>query len=267
MGLRVGTAAIGLPVLLAAVWVGSPWLTLLIGAAAGLGTFELCRMARLVGREPPTLVAVVWSLGLIGVAHVLSSGLDSRDATRGLVAIVSVAFILWQFRRARSRVRWRDWGIAAGAALYPGGLLAHGVALRALDDGPEWVILALLVTFATDTAAFLVGSVVGRTPLAPTVSPGKTWEGAAGGLVAAVVASTALATLLGVGVGIGVAALLGILLGVAGQLGDLLESRVKRAAGAKESGWIVPGHGGVMDRLDSIVPNVALVYYYVIWVQ
>ena len=126
-------------------------------------------------------------------------------------------------------------------------------------------MLLVLVTFTTDTSAFLVGRLAGKTPLAPSISPGKTREGAGGGLAGAVIASVALSSIMGLAASVLSSLLLGLLMGVAGQLGDLAESRIKRWADTKDSGRLIPGHGGVLDRLDSIVFNLVLVYYFVIW--
>ena len=104
----------------------------------------------------------------------------------------------------------------------------------------------------------------GKRPLAPTVSPGKTWEGAIGGFLAAVLAALAAAWALEIDVSVPVIVALGALMGVVGQAGDLFESKLKRLADVKESGRLLPGHGGVLDRLDSIVFNLALLYYFVI---
>ena len=133
-----------------------------------------------------------------------------------------------------------------------------------MDQGLQWVLL-LAVTFATDTSAFFVGRALGRLPLAPAISPGKTLEGAVGGLAGAVLAAVIGVELLGLELTMPETLVLGGLAGVAGQLGDLAESRLKRVAGVKDSGWLFPGHGGVLDRIDSIVFNLPVVYYFVLW--
>ena len=136
------------------------------------------------------------------------------------------------------------------------------VLMRLDEAGLQWTVLAFLVTFATDTSAYAVGRAMGRRKLAPSVSPGKTWEGAVGGLVGAAAASAALVALLdGIEGRLLPAVILGLALGVAAQAGDLLESKVKRMADAKDSGRLIPGHGGLLDRLDSLLPVFPLVYY------
>lgn len=141
-------------------------------------------------------------------------------------------------------------GLAIGWVIAP---LMAGVWLHQATAGPVWGMNLLWVAIAPlwfgDTAAYLVGKAVGRTPLAPRLSPKKTWEGAVANLGGCVMS----AVLLGSAVGIppASAALVGVMLGIAGQVGDLLQSAVKRAVDVKDSGFILPGHGGVLDRLDS----------------
>ena len=269
MMLRLATAAIGIPTLALFIWAGAPAFSALVAVAAGVGAWEVCRLAAERDRQPVVVVAVVWAVALVAVGHVLSEWQSDKmsgpDTTKALVVIVATAYVAWQTRRARGRVTLADWRYTAAAALYPGALLALAPPLRALDQGAWWVVLLVAVTFAADTAAFAVGRAVGRTPLAPSISPGKTWEGAVAGLAGAAVACVALVLVLDLGASLPVALLLGLLMGVAGQLGDLAESRLKRWADVKESGWMMPGHGGLLDRVDSIVFNLALVYPFVLW--
>jgi phosphatidate cytidylyltransferase len=149
--------------------------------------------------------------------------------------------------------------------LYPAGFLLLAPLLRAAPQGFAWVVLLVAITFATDTAAFFVGRAFGRRKLAPSISPSKTWEGAIGGVAGALIAGQVCHLFLNYSVGIFGILLLSAFAAVAGQLGDLAESRVKRTAGVKDSGVIMPGHGGILDRLDSIVFNLAVVYYFVLW--
>lgn len=263
--MRIASAAIGLPLLALFIWAGSPWFSLLLTAAAAAGAFELCQMVRQRGRRPVSLVAAVWAVALVAAGHSLAAGASSQVIVQAAAAGAALAAVAWLLAAYRRELGPADWGISAGAALYTGGLLAHGPLLRGLEQGREWVFLAVLVTFAADTSAFFVGRAFGVRPLAPTVSPGKTWEGALAGLIGAIGASALLATAFGLDVTLAAALALGTLMGVVGQLGDLAESRLKRFAGAKDSGWLVPGHGGVLDRLDSIVFNLVLVYYFVVW--
>ena len=266
MALRMASAAVGVPVLIGTIWIGSPYLSVLLAGAAGLGAWELTNMAGNVDRRPPVLVTVVWAVCLVAVEYVLGQDFSPRDETRGLVAVAAFAYVTWQVRYARSRVLMSDVRLAMGIALYTGGLLAFGPLLRGLEQGREWVLVSVLVTFATDTSAFYVGRTAGRIPLAPQISPGKTREGAVGGLAGAAAACILLGRLFRLPVSLPAQLLLGLLIGVAAQAGDLAESWMKRKTGVKDSGNLIPGHGGILDRLDSIVPNLPLVYIFAMWV-
>lgn len=263
MGPRIASAAISLPLLFLAIWIGSLWFALLVAAAAAIGALELCDMIRRWGDRPVTLAAVLGAASLVLAAQLLqsrSSFVAAFGPAAGVGAAVSLAWLIW---RPRTGTRISTWGATIGAALYTGGLLLHAPLLRGLHQGREWVLFLLAVTFATDTFAFLVGRAVGQRALVPSISPSKTWEGAGGGVIGAVGASAAAVYALSLKVTVAEALLLGALLGAAGQLGDLVESRLKRMAGVKDSGWVLPGHGGLLDRLDSIVFNLAVVYYFV----
>jgi CDP-diglyceride synthetase len=156
-----------------------------------------------------------------------------------------------------------SWWLVAVA--YPGVLGAHFVLLRLLPEGQTWLLVLLAATFATDSGAYAVGHLWGRHKLAPSISPGKTREGAAGGFVAgglAVVASTFLtdappeAT---------VVAVIALALPLLAQAGDLLESALKRKLEVKDMSRLLPGHGGVMDRLDSLLATGPALYWLVRW--
>ena len=265
MALRVASAAVGLPLLSALVWLGPPWFSLLLAALAALGALEICRMALPRGGRPMVPLAMLWAVTLVAGGHLVATGSAVWIVLAAVAGVWAASAAAWGLARWRDADRASDWGITAAAALLTGGFLSYGPLLRELAQGRDWVFLLLMVTFATDTGALFVGRGVGRRPLAPTVSPGKTWEGAIGGLVTAIAACVALASALDLDMSPALAAVLGALMGVAGQAGDLAESRLKRTAGVKDSGWLIPGHGGVLDRMDSIVLNLVLVYYFVIW--
>jgi phosphatidate cytidylyltransferase len=169
--------------------------------------------------------------------------------------------------RGATEAGFHEWGVIVAGALYPGLLGSYLVGLRFLGDGRDWVLLAIFTTFATDTGAYAVGRLLGRRKLAPRISPGKTVEGGVGGLVAAAAVCVALGELLGLDQPVALMLALGAAIGVAGQLGDLSESLLKRSLGVKDMGHIFPGHGGVLDRLDSILFVAPLVYYVVRYVM
>ena len=130
------------------------------------------------------------------------------------------------------------------------------------ETGPGWVLYAVFLVWASDTGAYAIGVRWGRRKLWPAVSPRKTWEGAVGGVLAAVLAAALLARPLHVGIDFGGSLVAGLLIGLCAPVGDLFESRLKRIAGVKDTGRILPGHGGILDRFDSLFFCAPLFYYY-----
>jgi phosphatidate cytidylyltransferase len=276
MKLRGVTAVVGIPVLLAFVyfdfeadteWFSQvPLLIVAVGAAAALGAWEFYRLGTHAEARPLTLFGVIWA-----VLFVVAALFQVDWATASLLASAAVLPLVWLiiFRRDT----WlQSWGWTVTGILYMGWMLGHYVMLRQLDHGRELVMLALFTTFACDTSAYFVGRAWGKHHMTPTISPHKTWEGAAGGFAGAVAAALALHFLLNLGgwslplsrlevVGVG------CLIGVMAQVGDILESLLKRRAGVKDSGNLLPGHGGVLDRIDSLVFTGVIVYYFVLWVD
>lgn len=157
-------------------------------------------------------------------------------------------------------------------ALYVGGLFAHQVALREVagisagTPGWSYLLLVYLVIWASDTASYFVGRGWGRHRLLPRVSPGKTWEGAVGGLLGGLLVTALFARVLPRALPMGQALALGGLVALAGQVGDLAESALKRACGAKDSSGLLPGHGGILDRYDGLLFATPVAYYYLVLV-
>ena len=159
---------------------------------------------------------------------------------------------------------------AAGARLcaaefgvfYLGGLLAT-LPLLHRSPGPAWVALTIAVTFGNDTGAYFVGRAFGRHKLAPTISPGKTVEGALGGLLAGLTVTFVAGRFFMPGLSVGGSLVIGLVSSVVGPAGDLIESLIKRSAGVKDSGRCIPGHGGVLDRIDALLFVGAYVYLHV----
>ena len=262
---RVASAAIALPILIAAVWAGGYWFSAFVAIAAGVAGWEISAVAGIRNRA---LVAttVSGSVALIAAGHYIST----QTAVAGLVAPIALLAALaglmtLQWLRSPGNDFMRAVLVIAAIA-YAGGLLYHAPLLRNHETGMEWVLFLLAVTFASDTGAYFVGKAFGKRPLAPTISPSKTWEGAAGGTLAALLAGFIAYLFMSTQAPVWHVVVLAGIAGVAGQVGDLAESRLKRVFDAKDSGWVVPGHGGILDRLDSIVFSLPVVYYAVRWV-
>ena len=155
---------------------------------------------------------------------------------------------------------------ALGGIAYVGVLGSTIILLRGLDNGRDWVYLALFSTFTADTAAYFTGRAVGRHKMAPAISPKKTWEGFAGGYAGGFAAVLLLNYVLGLRVDTAPALLIAATLPAAAAAGDLVESWIKRRAGVKDASDLIPGHGGVLDRLDSLLFTFPVVYVVARWV-
>ncbi len=271
---RVITALWGIPLLIAAVWFEQPlpWFTLLIAIWGVLAVFEFYRLVAASKVSPLTYFGLIWTLLFIlsrnsDLLSVLEPHFDLNLLTPLLLTLSVVLPLIWLLPRLQKDGAFAGWVWTVAGILYVGWLLSYLVALRGLDDGRNWVFLALFTTFASDTAAFFTGRALGRHKLAPHISPGKTREGAIGGICGAIIVSLffILPTPLILPLSWGQAVVLGLLVSIFGQLGDLAESLFKRNMGVKDSGALLPGHGGFLDRMDSIVFAGVVVYYYVIW--
>ncbi len=161
---------------------------------------------------------------------------------------------------ASGAFRARRVAVAFFALWYIGGGFFYLPVLRAADGGWERLLLAILATWAVDVTAFFVGTALGRHRLAPALSPGKTVEGALGGLAGGLIVAAVGARMVGMSILSGLG--MGLVVGVAAQLGDLAESAIKRTVGAKDSGSFLPGHGGLLDRFDSMLFVLPVVYWY-----
>jgi phosphatidate cytidylyltransferase len=264
---RVITGAVGVPLVILAIWFGDPWpwFTLLLAAAALAGTYEFYRMVNFDKREPLLYLGLLWTLALVLNHHYRS--LDVLPIIITATMLISLIYLLHRPSREKS---FRNWAWTIVGALYIGWMLSYWLNLRGLEDGQNWVYLAMLTTFSNDTGAFFIGRAWGKHKLASAISPSKTWEGAIGGLISAILGSIVIAIVLNLispfTFKYWQIIFLGILISLFAQLGDLVESLLKRNTGVKESGNLLPGHGGVLDRFDSLIFVGAVVYYYVIWV-
>ena len=262
---RVTTAAVAIPILAAVIGAGGPLLTAIVALIAAVAAVEAAALIRPHTSTPMAPPVVVSAVTLVVIAHYLARDSLALISLAPVLAGGAVLALLWALAGSRSFAAFRDATLGLAAALYSGALLSYSLLLREVDDGRDWVYMAIGITFAADTFALFVGRVIGRRKLAPDISPGKTWEGAIGGLLAAVGAGVVLKYALGLEVAAWQIVVIAASAGVFAELGDLFESKLKRLAGAKDSGWLVPGHGGVLDRLDSIVAVIPIVYYLVIW--
>lgn len=191
---------------------------------------------------------------------------DTRIIAAGLVLAAMMATVGYAPTTAFGPRR--PYRIQAGALIYIGLLFSAVVLVRDLHDGRDWIFIGLLATFAVDTGAYTVGKLAGRHKLAPTISPGKTIEGAIGGYFAGAAAIFALNAVFDTGVAATSVAPLAVLFPVAAEGGDLLESWLKRRMGVKDASGLLPGHGGFLDRMDSVLFVMPLLYVFLqVWVD
>ena len=237
--------------------LGGLWALAAILFGVVVGSAELFGLLRAAGYRPLAPLGVAVAAGFV-----LDAAFPTLGVLQAVLAGAAVAAVTWLMRRDDWSGAVVDWALTFLPALYVGGLLRFFVPLRELPDGTLWALMVLVGTWSCDTAAYFLGRAAGRTKLAPRVSPGKTVEGAVGGIVAAVAVGIVAAPI----AGFGVARLagLGLTIGICAVLGDLIESFVKRQVGAKDSGDILPGHGGMLDRIDGLMLAAAGAYFYVV---
>lgn len=256
---RLIVAAIGVPVLLGVVIAGGTAYAAVVAVTALFAVRELAALARRAGARPSVIILPA------GVALYVIDAFQDEGAALAITGLLVTAVLAWGAFRPREPNVLPSVAWTLGGTLYAGFLFSHWLPLRQLPSGMEWTLLALLCTFANDTAAYAVGRLVGRHKLAPAISPGKTWEGAGGALLATTAAALVLTVLLGLPVAWHTW-LLGPAISVAAQAGDLLESKLKRLAGVKDASALLPGHGGLLDRIDALVLVGPLMYYWIVWV-
>jgi len=259
---RIATAFVLLPLVVIVVWFNEPlpWLAVFAAIWGVLAAWEFYRAVTPSGQKaaPLTYFGLLWTL-----LFIISPLFDYSYLNLILLSSAIVLPAVWFLARRYKEGAFWGWLWTVAGILYIGWLLSHFVALRELDSGRDWVLFALFVTFASDSSAYFIGSAIGKHLLAPGVSPKKTWEGAAGGIIGAISVGLLLVMLLKLPITYLQAIPLSIAVSIFGQLGDLLESLFKRRTGIKDSGRAMPGHGGFLDRMDSVVFAGVFVYYYV----
>jgi phosphatidate cytidylyltransferase len=263
LALRVASGIVLFPLAIALTIVGGIPFALLASGAAAVAALELVLMFGAVGVAEAFGIAVA---ALIPFTAAFGAHDDVLPgwAGLGLAAATVVLLVLAIFRRAPLETTPRTIAVVGFAWLYCGVLVASVVGLR-LRFGVGWVILAFVVTWANDTFAYFAGHAFGRHKLLERISPKKTWEGFAGGAVGSLAGALVTRALLpdlrdtlGIGSALAIAAGGAVL----GPLGDLAESLIKRGAGVKDSGKLIPGHGGLLDRIDALLFVAPWVYLF-----
>ena len=261
-------------ILLVSVWFGDgPGFTALITVFASLAAFEFYRMVAKSKTAPLTVFGIIWTIFFTlsrnsEILCFLEGRFNSELLNPLLLTSAIVIPLIYLLFRRHKEEAFTSWLWTVAGILYIGWLLSHLVALRDLDYGRNWVFFILFVTWISDTTAFFVGRRFGRRKLAPLVSPSKTWEGTIGGIGGAIAVSALFVTptVFRLPLLPWQAIVLSILTSALGQAGDLVESLLKRNVGVKDSGKLMPGHGGILDRIDSLLFAGIVIYYYAAWV-
>lgn len=257
---RVLTAILLLPLVILLIYQGGlAWLATII-LVGGLAWREMTAILQRSHFATDRILGLVFIAGAAGAAYVNSHDLFQLDLLRPLLALLLISTLIWAlYDKGEAAVA--DWSVNVAGALYLGFLLSHFVTLRERPDGLTWTVYTIALTWLADTMAYFTGISVGRHKLWPRISPKKTWEGLAGGSVAVVLAAPLLGQrLLALPVWQGL--ILGALIAVVSLYGDLTVSLFKRTAHLKDSSHLIPGHGGVLDRLDSLLFTVPTVVYF-----
>ncbi len=266
---RVAVSIVGIPVVIALTLLGGPTFTAAVALVLAIAVLEFypatdpaSAPGESRGLRHQRLPGLIGTAGVILLVAAADNGFDWW--ARALTLLILLPF-LPPILSGDKATGLRDWLWALGGLIYVGFLGSHLVFLRDAPNGRDWVLLALFATFATDTSSYFVGRLIGRTKITPAISPGKTLEGSLAGFAGGVGAVLVLNWALDAGAGAEIIPL-ALLLPLAAELGDLAESLIKRGAGVKDASRVIPGHGGFLDRLDSLLFTIPLVYYYLTWV-
>ena len=268
--------AMGILIAAALFFGGRDGYALVVAAVAAVACYEGVRLVLTDAGPAERVMPVILLLFVFGLFYRPGDPLP----VAGIAAFLGVS-LAYQLRDRSQTLT--NWSLGVAVALYVGWLGGHAVALRDLGPGqlepgrgflealPDqaqsagvlWTLLAFTITWANDTAAYLVGRLWGRRQLAARISPHKTWEGTVAGWTSCLLAAVVWGGFLGLSIpGVIV---LGALAGPAATGGDLVVSQLKRRAGVKDTSRLIPGHGGALDRIDSLLFVVPLVYYWLIW--
>lgn len=264
---RVLTALVLIPLVLVAVFLGKPWIvTLLTAALAALAAWEYLGLAEQGGAKPSRIAV------LIAIAALFAGNYEYPDLTAYLLGMLSLGLLVCcAFTSPVERVM-PDAAVAIFSLMYVGATLLAVPALREYPNGPSLVTFLLCVVWAGDITALYVGRALGQHKLAPRLSPNKTWEGAAGSILGSLLAAGGLLALTEWSARLNSAKLsfpeeiwywlvLAVVVNLAAQVGDLVESALKRSVGVKDSGTLLPGHGGVLDRIDALLLAAPVLWY------
>lgn len=261
------------PLTLLLIYLGGWWYFVPFVALLAIATFEFTQLSRKLGWRTPLwlLLPFVFALWLVPIpVRMMLFGepiidMDLVSPVLLLSVLASLGYVLWLYEKRSEKDAPGSWMAAVGGIILLGWLGSHFFKLRGLDvdKAAEWTALAMLGTWIADSGAYVFGKTLGRHKLSPRLSPNKTVEGYVGGIIVGTISTVIIALLLDLPMFI--ALVLGLLVSIVSPIGDLGVSLLKRTVGVKDSGTLLPGHGGALDRIDSLVWSVAMAYYLVLF--
>jgi phosphatidate cytidylyltransferase len=237
-----------------------------------LACIEFYRIVKARGVQPLGWFGMVFAVLLIVNAYIQQYRLFplpySSDFTLSLLlSLMTLIPLIWLLFRSNKDNAFINWGWTVAGILYTGWLISYYVSIRQTDNGMGWLFLVLSCTALCDVGAYVIGSNLGKHPMAASVSPGKTWEGAAGGLAFSVITAIILALAFKLPLYYWQMVAAGLIIGVMAEIGDLVESLLKRNMQIKDAGSLLPGHGGFLDRIDSHLLVAPVAYYLIVLVN
>jgi phosphatidate cytidylyltransferase len=259
---RVISGLLFLPIFYLVAWVLPPvYFTALVVAAVGVGQYEFYRMAQARGSRPLIVLGIILgALIVLGFHHPLLPVMGGSSFPVAAAVLLIMIARLFSPRPVDGAVE--DVAATFLGVFYVAMLFAFQVAIRTGDDGKQWLVFLYFIIWASDIGAYSIGIPFGKHRLYEKVSPKKSIEGLLGALVAAAAMALLCRVWFMPPIGAGEAIAIALMLGVVGTVGDLTESLFKRSAGVKDSGGFIPGHGGILDRMDSMLFAAPVLYYY-----
>jgi len=265
----------GLTIAIAAVviiWLGDPWFTVTVCIAAVLATLEFYRIVKNEQIQPLTGPGIIFSILLIANAYAYQFHLACPAFPPGfsvtlLFTLITLIPLIWMLFRTNKENSFVNWGWTVAGILYIGWLMSFYILIRSMENGIGWTFLVIFCTALCDIFAYAVGSMLGKHPLASSVSPEKTVEGSIGGLTASIIFAVTASVIFNLPLSPWQMIVAGIIIGIFAQSGDLVESLLKRNMKAKDAGHLLPGHGGMLDRIDSHLLIAPIAYYLILLVN
>tara|TARA_Y100000996_G_C22551251_1_gene653775 strand:+ start:725 stop:1540 length:816 start_codon:yes stop_codon:yes gene_type:complete len=264
---RLISSIVVLPTVIILTWLGEIYFASLIGITVGIATYELSIMLR-----KRNLIAYPIASGILSSSYILLAYILSIEGNPSIV--ISLIFILLgissilylRFKNPTGNKFVQQILSLIMPAFFTSGFLSHAIFIRNYEEGLSWMFILIIIISLNDIGAFIFGKLIGKIPFFPNISPNKTFEGSLSGIFLGTLGGLTYKFLTGdPEISMPTIFMLSIALTIFGQMGDLFESGMKRLSGIKDSGNIIPGHGGVMDRQDSFVFAIPVLYYFIQW--